>query len=174
MSSLLRGCLQHVRQARMCSHTMCPNPAVLPTIRQCWEILWHFTRNFLSNGIIVIKFQSPSFFFCHQNINPDTIRLCQTHADAICDSSGKIKPEPVRTKRREFFRAFFYIGIGKQWKLWLLLFISKVYGLNGYIFTYYHQGSPICNFTQFYWSANNFITILQECDTKVAAKCSCA
>ncbi len=133
MSSLLRGCLLHIRQSRMCSYTMCPNPAVLPTIRQCWEIIWHFTRNFLSYGIIMIKFQSPSFFSCHQNINPDTIRLCQTHADAICDSSGKIKPEPVRTKRREFFRAFFYIGIGKQWKLWLLLFISKVYGLNGYI-----------------------------------------
>lgn len=71
MSSLLRGCLQHIRQHRMCSHAMCPNAAVLPTIR-----------------------------------------LCQTHADAICDSSGRIKPEPVRTKRREVFRAVFYIGIG--------------------------------------------------------------
>merc|ERR1711879_710521 len=71
MSSLLRGCLQHVRQARMCSHTVCPNPAVLPTIR-----------------------------------------LCQTHADKICDSSGKIRPEPLRTKRGEVFRAFFYIGLG--------------------------------------------------------------
>ena len=77
MSSLLRGCLQHIRQYRKCSYAMCPNPAVLPTIR-----------------------------------------LCQTHADAICDSSGRIKPEPVRTKRREVFRAFFYIGIGKSSKLY--------------------------------------------------------
>ena len=72
MSSLLRGCLHHLRQSRTCSHTMCPQPAILPHIR-----------------------------------------LCQTHADAICDSSGKIKPEPIRTKRREVFRAFFYIGIGE-------------------------------------------------------------
>ena len=66
-------------------------------------------------------------FSCHQNFNPDTIRLCQTHADAICDSAGKIKPEPVRTKRGEFFRAFFYIGLGKQWKLDChCLFIANV------------------------------------------------
>ena len=40
------------------------------------------------------------------------IRLCRTHADAICDSSGRIKPEPQRTKRRELFRACIYIGLG--------------------------------------------------------------
>ena len=170
MSSLLRGCFLHIRQSRMCSYTMCPNPAVLPTIRQCWAILWHCTWNSLSNGIIMIKFQSSSFFSCHQNINPDTIRLCQTHADAICDSSGKIKPEPVRTKRREFVRAFFYIGIGKQWKLWLSVFIFQDMNIIFHIIIFI---SGLTNL-QFHPVLLTSQQLYHRNVTKRQQKCSCA
>ena len=74
------------------------------------------------NFFILFNQMIETLMVVYQSIDPNTGRLCQTHADAICDSSGKIRPEPPRTKRGEFFRAFFYIGIGRQWKFWLLLF----------------------------------------------------
>jgi len=32
--------------------------------------------------------------------------------DSLCDNTGRIKPEPVRTKKTEYLRAVFYVGIG--------------------------------------------------------------
>ena len=34
--------------------------------------------------------------------------------DSLCDNTGRIKPEPVRTKKTEYLRAVFYVGIGES------------------------------------------------------------
>jgi len=43
------------------------------------------------------------------------LRLCRSQAavsDSFTDDSGRIRPEPVRTKRTEYVRAVFYVGVG--------------------------------------------------------------
>jgi len=40
------------------------------------------------------------------------LRLCRTQADSFTDNTGRIRPEPVRTKRTEYVRAVFYVGLG--------------------------------------------------------------
>ena len=43
------------------------------------------------------------------------LRLCRSHAaDSITDNTGRIRPEPVRTKRTEYVRAVFYVGLGES------------------------------------------------------------
>ena len=54
-----------------------------------------------------------SYTMCTNRATLPHIRLCQIHANAICDQAGKIKPEPKPTKRGEIFRFFFTVGLGK-------------------------------------------------------------
>ena len=43
------------------------------------------------------------------------LRLCRSHAsDSFTDETGRIRPEPVRTKRTEYVRAVFYVGLGED------------------------------------------------------------
>ena len=42
------------------------------------------------------------------------LRLCRTQADSFTDNTGRIRPEPVRTKRTEYVRAVFYVGLGEE------------------------------------------------------------
>ena len=45
------------------------------------------------------------------------LRLCRSQAavsDSFTDDSGRIRPEPVRTKRTEYVRAVFYVGVGES------------------------------------------------------------
>ena len=54
-----------------------------------------------------------SYTMCTNRATLPHIRLCQIHANAICDQAGKIKPQPKPTKRSEIFKFFFTVGLGK-------------------------------------------------------------
>ena len=41
------------------------------------------------------------------------LRLCRSQADSLTDNTGRIRPEPVRTKKTEYVRAVFYVGLGE-------------------------------------------------------------
>eukprot|EP00092_Neocalanus_flemingeri_P045604 GFUD01051021.1.p1 GENE.GFUD01051021.1~~GFUD01051021.1.p1 ORF type:complete len:100 (+),score=0.83 GFUD01051021.1:311-610(+) len=56
--------------------------------------------------------QMCSYTMCPNRATLPHIRLCQTHANAICDRAGKIRQEPKRTKRGEIFKFFFTVGLG--------------------------------------------------------------
>ena len=50
------------------------------------------------------------------------LRLCRSHAaDCFTDDTGRIRPEPVRTKRTEYVRAVFYVGLGEDSAVTLII-----------------------------------------------------
>ena len=53
------------------------------------------------------------------------LRLCRSHAaDSITDNTGRIRPEPVRTRRTEYVRAVFYVGLGEAQSIHYIDFMS--------------------------------------------------
>ena len=75
------------------------------------------TMSLLSNCLFQLSHtRMCSFIMCTNRATLPHIRLCQIHANAICDQAGKIKPAPKPTKRGEIFMFFFSVGFGELWK----------------------------------------------------------
>ena len=57
--------------------------------------------------------QACSHLLCRGAALPH-LRLCRTQADSFTDNTGRIRPEPIRTKKTEYVRAVFYVGLGER------------------------------------------------------------